>query len=819
MPNIIAIIDDQKIREQIESFIKELDSENTRLRFFTTGFEFEMKYFSAKKTPKSHPLQILSGLEKYSFDSLESSLEFGLTTNVSPLQQNLTLIYNTQTLKIERIEPSPEGQQKIWGLSADALIQQTNIFSGMISKLFIPHWLKFIDDIQVAKTQVALPLKTSNHEITWYKITGQQQNANSLRLDFLDVTGNYKSALEHERARKIKQEAESSELQLLSEIDLIIFKSDCVSGKSQRWIDLTWNQMKEAGLFPKEKTPRFVAIKYEDDGVEKSELFHPRLDDLIYLPFDRLIFLQKLQIIFGLPTKIQPKYLFTQPAQDKIEISKSSQLELLSDLGIAVRNPVPLKENLLAHFYIYPKDEPNPIAFWGKVILSEPHPTIKNEYLVTFSFFGIEKSVHTKIKNILSKNGKFSPFINPEREEFLFNPDEIYYEESDKRFYNVGIIHLDEHWLNQYKQSLPKDIDQTKFVIDGSYAGFSSRFFQSTKGPSLSQILPANQDELFSPSILFTVNFETLDILHIETPPGDSHLYFSEPAVDVFSSGRRWLTPFLQQTHNDEMLFEMARLAKAGHKTQRMMITHNKKLETRLVVIEMRSHETKDSVSVMIRLPKQEDLGNRQAADRISGLDLMVIDSAFIPGGNISTFVEAVQNKAKESNLLKNRPLLRFIILCDNENLIRHRDWDHPQVYGVVVKPFEARQLSFLIANALGNRFSVYHLKNIGWRPIQLPTFIASDTKLNQLSEFGAEIEMSRPMAPGTLLHLRGGIFNNAPGQCLAARFYHCEESKTQKGSYICSATYFGINDQFMKFARKWFLETYATSKENQNNS
>jgi hypothetical protein len=88
---------------------------------------------------------------------------------------------------------------------------------------------------------------------------------------------------------------------------------------------------------------------------------------------------------------------------------------------------------------------------------------------------------------------------------------------------------------------------------------------------------------------------------------------------------------------------------------------------------------------------------------------------------------------------------------------------------------------------------------------------------LERLSEFGADIKHSRPIAPGSILFLRGGIFENAPNRCLAGRFYHCEEHPKEKGMYLCSLTYFGINDGFMKYARKWFRENYALMKQGES--
>jgi hypothetical protein len=85
--------------------------------------------------------------------------------------------------------------------------------------------------------------------------------------------------------------------------------------------------------------------------------------------------------------------------------------------------------------------------------------------------------------------------------------------------------------------------------------------------------------------------------------------------------------------------------------------------------------------------------------------------------------------------------------------------------------------------------------------------------ELEALSEFGATIKTKQKLAVGTMIYLRKSIYNNAPNQCLAARVYACEEHQSEKGFYQIYATYFGINDAFLKFARTWIRENYASSK------
>jgi hypothetical protein len=94
---------------------------------------------------------------------------------------------------------------------------------------------------------------------------------------------------------------------------------------------------------------------------------------------------------------------------------------------------------------------------------------------------------------------------------------------------------------------------------------------------------------------------------------------------------------------------------------------------------------------------------------------------------------------------------------------------------------------------------------------------VAKASALEALSEFGATLKSKSPIVPGSLLYLRKSIYDNAPYQCLAARVYACSEHPSEKDYYQVQATYFGIGDVFLKFARTWIRENYANQKTKEN--
>ena len=115
-----------------------------------------------------------------------------------------------------------------------------------------------------------------------------------------------------------------TELRLFSEVHVVIYAMDAVGQMGAAWLDrlrpamARFNHLPATGL-------RIVLLKYEDDNVPKIDLLHLGLDDLIFLPLDRLVFMQKMQIFLSLPKRVSPSFLFNQELKQKIENLENHQ--------------------------------------------------------------------------------------------------------------------------------------------------------------------------------------------------------------------------------------------------------------------------------------------------------------------------------------------------------------------------------------------------------------------------------------------------------------------------------------------------------------
>ena len=157
---------------------------------------------------------------------------------------------------------------------------------------------------------------------------------------------------------------------------------------------------------------------------------------------------------------------------------------------------------------------------------------------------------------------------------------------------------------------------------------------------------------------------------------------------------------------------------------------------------------------------------------------------------------------------------LKIIVLGSEDNKIDPTMYQHKNIRSALMAPYDNRSLMLNISLATGNNYSMYNFENVSWLDSRMPVHIAKPVTLLSISEFGGTVASNAQIASGTYLFLRGDIYDQAPRRNLCARFYASEPMDDGPYKYKCHLLYFGINEAFMKFARSWFRETYAASKQ-----
>ncbi len=610
------------------------------------------------------------------------------------------------------------------------------------------------------------------------------------------------------------EKEEEIDLRLFSEVHLVIFALDSIGGaKPGPWIDKARYSMKRYKHLPEDGHQRYVLLKYEDDGLSKLDVMHPTLDDLIYLPLDRLIFLQKIEIIMTLPKLASPSFLFNQEVKHAIEISKIVKLDRLSDVGMAIRNPVALKRGLPGKFYLTLPGEKSRLELKGKVIRSDPHPDFPGQFLVYFGFFGLSKPALAAIRRTLAKAPRYQSLLSEDRESIRHRPDDLFSTPESNRVFNLAVIDSDEAAANALAMVMTKEMDRLHVATESSYSLFLYKYFSPSGAVGHdSPPKPTEATDFYWTPISLSISASDLKCLSVDPGPSDTDKFLGHEAMQIFASPERWLS-LLQDKESRLIMEESLQLAARGRVLDKLLTVHDATNHRRAVNFKIYKSSAEHIVTVEMSPAGLDDIMAKMTTEATSkSLDLMIVDATFVPEDS-AAWIEGLRTRALQLNLVQNPADLKFMIVADHESRQSDQWLNSPDILALLLKPVDNRQMLYFLSEILGNHNTLFSFNNLGWSSPGTPVHVAKSVQLEALSEFGATLLTKQKIAPGSVFYLRKSIYDNAPNACLAARAYMCNEHSSEKGSFQVYATYFGINEAFLKYARTWIRENYAQQK------
>jgi hypothetical protein len=603
------------------------------------------------------------------------------------------------------------------------------------------------------------------------------------------------------------------DLRLFSTVHIVIFALDSITGKVHPWTSSLLKRMKERNYWPENNRTRFVMLKYEEDSLTKIEFLLPELDDMIYVPLDRLIFCQKLETLLALPKKTKGSFLFNQPIEQEIEISKICKLEKFNDIGLAVRNPLPLSHGIRAKFYVQLPGEKEIIRFFAKAVRSVPHPTLPQQYLCYFTFFGMRKKEIQKIRQWLSKVFHYKSLLHEDRKRYKFNPQDLMQVEMAGPIKNVVIIDHSDEQIESTITQIEGEMDHIKITTETSYSYFLHKYMMS--GTPAGEFPPKStrSDDIPNGSLKLRVHAETMNMVESNYSPSELDIFFghSGPLHFKLNANDWWK---LIKTAENELIVQGALTILKEKKTSSKVTTIlDAKGEKYAVKFKITPDADPAYFNFEMTAVSSEEMTDKLVSNtNLSSIDVLVIDAAFVPE-HFDEWILNLKTAAVQKGLVKRAEDLKIILTSDRENRLERSWLDCPNVVGFVLKPIETRQFLATLSLAMNNPFTAYTFDNLGWADTLTNIHMSREIMIESVSEYGATLRSPTPFKPGSFFFMRKMIFDNAPNQCMAGRVYFCEPHPKEKGQFQISVLYFGINEAFLKFARTWIRDNYAQSK------
>jgi hypothetical protein len=598
-------------------------------------------------------------------------------------------------------------------------------------------------------------------------------------------------------------------------IDMVLFRYDCLKERDVRlWVTKIATLLKKANLWPPENRPKFICIRNDTDQRNKADFSHPFIDDLLCLPLDRLIFLQKIEIAMNLPEQIKPNYLFVQASTDNVELAKLTKIERISDVGFSITNPVELKKGTPAHVYFRFHGQPELMSVFGKVIRNLPHPTSEKDYLSFFTFFALERQTFSTIRNHLTKDTAYKLLVNSNPKDFEYNPDNIFIPEDQKTKKTFALIDTDEGLLNQMADNIEKELGNCEVFRETSYFLFLKNYL-TPPAPNAQTIANAAVTDLYVEMVSYLIGYEDMNLQMTLIPPNDGQTLLGHDANGLFAKPQGWMDLF--ENHDARELLTEAFLTLSTNRRSRRAFPL-KAADGVLKYVNVEFVLESNNKTVRVNMTAPDSFESKKKLPTLDELHAIVVDQALLPK-DLDTFIPILHSSIAKKGV--KTPPGGPAIIVTGDRLAQDRLMgflDRP-FYTALPKPIETRRLLFTLSEVTDSPFSVYAFDNIGWKEDQIEAKLARPAKMVEVGEFGATIKVGSKLKVGSMFYLFGSIFKNAPDQNLCCRVYHTKEVEGEKDQYFAHVVFFGITDSFLKFTRAYIRETYASQKAKEGKS
>ncbi|PIT98833.1 MAG: hypothetical protein COT74_14180 [Bdellovibrionales bacterium CG10_big_fil_rev_8_21_14_0_10_45_34] len=592
---------------------------------------------------------------------------------------------------------------------------------------------------------------------------------------------------------------------MTSPVNLFISAVYSLEESAVDWTVFLHDWLRGRQLFPSEEQPtRHILLKYEDDGIEKGELQNPLVDDLIYIPLDQQLFLQKVYICLNLPKKTSAQFLYDNATKLKIEMSKKTSIDRLSEFGLAIFNPVPITKRVVGHFFLKLPHMNEPISLFGKATFCDDHPEQKG-YLVFFNFFGLSRNLQHEIRTYLHSFPDYHPLKSEDPSSFS-PPTDITRKQLERV---VVVLTRDPEKARRMSDILQSSLSHFQ-VIEAPSLGFFLKRYLEKKSFTYKWVLAA-ADEDNTLNIHLTLKDGSITAVEIKKSQPESEKFIDWPHEELVADK----DAFKKMISNKDAveLFEETFLNVKMGSTSRICIPiASKSGEQTLVKVEVRL--SRSHYTVTFSPPDEEQV---KILDRkLDRLDAIIMDDELLLGVDLSSWIVGVRELCRKNKIIGPKSWIPLFLYTSQSDHPETKKYINEAVTNIFYDPIDIRFFIYALSVNLESPYTIYNHQNIVWKSTNLPVYVAKETQCEFISEFGATIRHPRPLKPGSYLYLHREIYDRAPNKNLMCRIYFVEEDQSTK-EWLCSMSYFGVTESFLKEARRWIREVYADKKSKED--
>lgn len=200
-------------------------------------------------------------------------------------------------------------------------------------------------------------------------------------------------------------------------------------------------------------------------------------NDLILVPLDRLVFLQKVEYLLAGEASVTPSFLYSAKAEFPVELAKAVHITHLSETGCSIHAPLPLaagvEGTLLSKIFGVGALERVEVRSISSIAIEGAVPSEVCDhpaYEIRLLFFGLKHSQLTEIRKWLSQHLKGGL------------PDIVRSHKDPKNKVNVALISPQSGLADRIQSSL-EDLAKFEFEEFGGFNRFNLRLVQRSMVP------------------------------------------------------------------------------------------------------------------------------------------------------------------------------------------------------------------------------------------------------------------------------------------------------------------------------------------------
>jgi hypothetical protein len=200
-------------------------------------------------------------------------------------------------------------------------------------------------------------------------------------------------------------------------------------------------------------------------------------DDLILVPLDRLVFLQKVEYLLAGDGALTPSFLYSAKAEFPVELAKAVHITHLSETGCSIHAPLPLatgvEGTLLSRIFGVGALERIEVRSVGSTPIDNATTSPQGEkhaYEIQLLFFGLKHSQLTEIRKWLSQHIKGGL------------PDIVRSAKEPKNKVHVALISPQAGHIEKIQSSL-EDLAKFEFEEFGGFNRFNLKLTQRAMVP------------------------------------------------------------------------------------------------------------------------------------------------------------------------------------------------------------------------------------------------------------------------------------------------------------------------------------------------